>query len=180
MENIMRGIRLVIELGTAAAAQDLRYQVRLGDGRAGPTYTFALMTNQYSRGQWIDLLGYPYQNASWTTESSEGMYITIERQEPNPDFDFADPHAYERREWLKGQWPVDEFRLLNPWIGRPIMSWYRNNRWTDHRAYSEGTCAEFTYTVDDYSTPMHETGKFTVTRRDDSDLYKEFVIVLGA
>ena len=175
----MRGVRVQFELGAVAVANNWRYSITLGDGTPGPVVCLANPNDQYSRPQWANLLGKAVTRAEWATSSSEGMYITFERQVPNPGFDFTDPRAYEQQGWLKGLYTVDDFRILNPWIGRPMMSWYVGARWTNHYTYSEGDTGYFKYLIDDYYTDLHETGQYRVHRLDDSSNYKEFIIVLG-
>jgi hypothetical protein len=106
------------------------------------------------------------------------MYITFERQVPNPAFDFS-PEAFQRQDWLKGLYAVDDFRVLNPWIGRPIMSWNVGGRWANHYSFSEGDTGYFSYAIDDYYTQFQESAQYRVHRLDDSDNYKEFIIALG-
>lgn len=172
----MRGIRLQFELGHEAVNQNWRYQVELSDGHSGPIVCLANPNDQYNEVKWTSLLGVPVTSTEWTTISSEGGYVTISRQIPNPEFNFNDPDAYGR---LKGLYSVDEFRVYNPWIGRPFLSWNVGGRWTNNYTFSEGDTGYFRYSLDDYQNNLQESGQYRVHRLDDSEHYKEFIIVVG-
>ena len=175
----MRGIRIQFELGHQAVANNWRYTVNLSDGAAGPVYCLANPNDQYNEIKWTSLLGVAQTHAEWTTISSEGMYVSIARQVPNSQFNFNDPDAYQRREWLTGSYDVDEFRVYNPWIGRPFLSWNHEGRWTNNYTFSEGDTGYFKYSIDDYENSLREVGKYRVHRLSDSNNYKEFIILLG-
>lgn len=175
----MRGIRLQFELGHRAIANNWRYTVNLSDGNPGPLTCLANPNDQFSEVKWTSLLGVPVTNCVWTTVSAEGMYVNINRQVPDPNFNFNDPDSYQRQGWLKGLYTVDEFRVYNPWIGRPFMSWNHGNRWTNNYTFSEGDTGYFNYGIDDYYNNIQESGQYRVHRLDDSSNYKEFIIVLG-
>lgn len=175
----MRGIRIQFELGHQAVANNWRYTVNLSDGLPGPSSCLANPNDQYSEVKWTSLLGVPVTKGVWTTVSSEGMYVSLDRQLPNSEFNFNDPDQYQRREWIKALYPVTELRIYNPWIGRPFLSWPVKGGWGKNYTFSEGDTGYFSYAIDDYELGIKEQGQYRVHRLNDSSNYKEFIILLG-
>ena len=175
----MRGISLRVQLDPKALAQGQRYQVRVGDGVNSVIYTLADPKSHYNTPQWNALLGEANASIHWQTRSSEGMYVDVFRQYPNPNFDFQ-PESYQRAQWLTALWDVTTFRLYNPFLARPCLDWPTKNGWGNSVPFSEWDSHSWAYSIDDYEANIHEHDvKYKVTRTNDSDDYKEFSLELS-
>jgi hypothetical protein len=188
----MRDIKARFEIDNKGMDKGHRYTVVVGDGFHSQLNTLANPKDKYSKEmRWGSLLGDAKMDFTWASSRSEGMYVTIARQYPNDDFDFS-PEAYIRGNWLKAQIDVANFRLYNPFWGRPFLQFSnRSNRWDGEEiAFSEGDQKQFHYdienqwSIDDngnsYQMKIEEHGvQWTARRNDDSDDYKEFVIRLS-
>lgn len=174
----MRKIRLQIELTEKAVALDRRYWISLGDGFNGSAFTLANPDDQFSDTKWQFILGEPHLSGSWSSITSEGMYVHISRQYVNPNFDFSQ-EEYQRQSWLIGNPEVSSFRLYNPLFARPCLNWDINNRWSDGQPFSEGDQFQYAWSFADWETKIEEREvQYYVKRLDDSDNYKEFLIRL--
>ena len=174
----MRKIRLQIELTEKAIALDRRYWVSLGDGFNGSSFTLARPDDQFSDLRWQFILGDPKLSASWSSITSEGMYVHISRQYVNPHFGFT-PEEYQRESWLIGDPEIASFRLYNPWFARPCLNWIENSRWNDGQPFSEGDQCQYAWSFADWETKIEENDvQYYVKRLADSDNYKEFLIRL--
>jgi hypothetical protein len=173
----MRKIRAQFELTNTGKSVDRRYTIIVGDGIHSQRYTLA-PKDQFSDHRWDMLLGESSTDCAWNSNTSEGMYITIVRQYVNPAFDFS-VDAYRNREWFLAEPEVVGFRLYNPWIGKPFLSWAGRGRWSDDVDFKEGDTNEFAWSFADWETKIEEKDvKYTVHRLDDSDNFKEFIIKL--
>jgi hypothetical protein len=173
----MRNIRAQFELTNTGKSVDRRYSIIVGDGIHSQRYTLA-PKDQFSDHRWDMLLGEASTHCEWNSNTSEGMYITIVRQYVNPEFDFS-VDAYRNHEWFLAEPEVVGFRLYNPWIGKPFLSWAGRGRWGDDVDFKEGDTNEFAWSFADWETKIEEKDvKYTVQRLDDSDNFKEFIIKL--
>ena len=174
----MRKIRAHFELTKTGIAVDRRYVIVVGDGSHSQSFVLGPQ-DQFSRAEWEFLVGPTQQSIEWHSDTNEGMYVTISRQYVNPNFDFTQ-EGYLRQDWLIGLPEVSQFRLYNPFIGRPFISWPINHSsWGNNDPFSEGDEKQFEWSVTDWETKIDEQHvKYTVKRLDDSDDYKEFLISL--
>ncbi len=173
----MRNIRAQFELTNTGKSVDRRYSIIVGDGVHSQSYTLA-PKDQFSDHRWDMLLGEASTHCEWNSNTSEGMYITIVRQYVNPAFDFS-VDAYRNHEWFLAEPEVVGFRLYNPWIGKPFLSWAGRGRWSSDISFKEGDTNEFAWSFADWETKIEEKDvKYTVQRLDDSDNFKEFIIKL--
>lgn len=174
----MRKIRAQFELSKKGQSLDRRYVIAVGDGFHSETYTLA-PPDQFSDHKWDMLLGDSHLTCEWASNTEEGMYVTILRQYVNPDFDFSDPEAYRRQDWLIAEPDVSVFRLYNPFLARPFLSWGGKSRWTDDVPFSEGDSHDYTWSFSDWDSKIKETDVlYTIERLGDSDNFKEFKITL--
>lgn len=173
----MRKVRAQFELSDKGKSVDRRYTIIVGDGFHSQSYTLA-PKDQFSDHRWDMLLGEPLTSFAWPSNTNEGLYVNIVRQYVNPAFDFS-LEAYRNQEWFLGEPEVAAFRLYNPWIGKPFLSWAGRGRWSDDVDFSEGDTNEFEWSFSDYETKIEEKNvKYTIHRQDDSDDFKEFIIKL--
>ena len=173
----MRKVRAQFELTKKGQDVDRRYTIIVGDGIHSQNYTLA-PKDQFSDHRWDMLLGESLTSCEWTSNTNEGLYVTVVRQYVNPKFDFS-IDAYRNREWFLAAPEVTGFRLYNPWIGKPFLSWSGRGRWNDDVDFKEGDTNEFTWSFSDWETKIEEKDvKYTIHRFDDSDNFKEFIIKL--
>lgn len=174
----MRDIRAQFELSGLGQQVDRRYIIAVSDGVHSKTFTLA-PPDQFSKDhRWDMLLGHSSLHGDWVSNSDEGMYVTICRQYVNPDFDFS-IEQYQNRQWLLGQPDVSSFRLYNPWIGRPFLSWAGKRGWTTDVSFSEGDSYQFAWSFSDWETKIEENDvKYSIQRLDDTNDFKEFIIKL--
>jgi len=174
----MREIRARFELSEKAKSVDRRYCISLGDGIHTEFFTLA-PEDQFSSFQWQFLLGESKLDGTWHSNNSEGMYVHIYRQYVNPNFGFT-PQEYQQESWLLAEPEVSHFRLYNPFLARPCLDWpIKYTQWGNSIPFSEGDQHQFSWSFSDWETKIEEKDvKYTVKRLDDSDDYKEFLIVL--
>lgn len=173
----MRKVRAQFDLSDKGKSVDRRYTIIVGDGFHSQSYTLA-PKDQFSDHRWDMLLGEPLTSFGWPSNTNEGLYVNIIRQYVNPAFDFS-LEAYRNREWFIAEPEVAAFRLYNPWIGKPFLSWAGRGRWNEDVDFREGDTNEFEWSFSDYETKIEEKNvKYTIHRQDDSDDFKEFIIKL--
>lgn len=187
----MRLIRARFEIEGNGMSKGHRYTVSVGDGIHSEVCLLTNPNDKYSKDFRWGILGEAKTDFTWSSQTSEGMYVTISRQYPNDNFDFT-PESYKRGNWLLADVEVTHFRFYNPFLARPFLQWARSyDRWDgDEVPFSEGDQKEFAYNIENqwsiddngnpYQIKIEEHGiKWTVRRNDDSDDYKEFVIRLS-
>ena len=174
----MRRIRAQFELSKIGQQIDRRYTVIVGDGFHSQRFTLAPPDQFEKDHRWEMLLGRASTHCDWASNTSEGMYINIVRQYVNPAFDFS-YEAYTRQDWFLADPDVINFRLYNPFLGKPFLSWGGNPRWNDDVDFSEGDSHQFAWGFSNWETKIEEMDvKYTIQRLDDSDNFKEFIIKL--
>lgn len=175
----MRNIRTRFEIDQKGIDLGHRYRITVGDGFHSELVTIADPTGKYNAPQWQMLLGESLRDWTWSSNSSEGMYIHITRQYPNADFDFQ-PESYKEYGWLEAEMDVASFRLYNPFLARPFLQWDNGSKWGAELPFSEGDKHQFGYSIEQWEFKHNEKDvQWTVKRNDDSDYYKEFVIRLS-
>lgn len=173
----MRKVRAQFELTKKGQDVDRRYIVTVGDGVHSQNFTLA-PHDQFSDHRWDMLLGESSTHCEWISNTDEGMYITITRQYVNPNFDFS-MESYRNYEWLIADPVVSQFRLYNPWIGKPFLSWAGRGKWGNDVSFSEGDTSQFAWGFSNWDPKIEEKDvQYTVHRFDDSDNFKEFIIKL--
>ena len=171
-----RGVRLTMELDPKGLPKGHRYCVSVGDGSRSERFLLANQHDQYNDFKWTSLLGEPYMNNAWSTDTSQ-IYVTVYRQYPNPDFDFK-PESYHDYDWLLAEIEVAQFRLYNPWIGWPTLDWPKGNTWSGGSInYGQDEQHQFAYSIDQYGFKYNEKDvQWYVRRSYDSDNFKEFYL----
>ena len=85
----MRGIHVYFVLDTIGIKAEHRYSLTLGDGNHSQVFTLANPYSEYASDRWSPLLGESKRTVEWQTDSSAGIYVTLSRQYPNPNFEFT-------------------------------------------------------------------------------------------
>jgi len=174
----MKKIRGRFEIDQLGINKGHRYRITVSDGMHFEVFTLANPSDEYSHPIWSMLLGEPLRNAEWSSQSEEGLHVTIYRQYPNKDFDFK-PESYKDNKWIESEISIASFRLYNPLFARPFLQWDNGTNWGDSLPFSEGGQRQFSYTIDQWEFPHNEKDvQWTARRNDDSD-FKEFVIRLS-
>lgn len=174
-----KGVSLTMEIDVKGLSKGHRYEVVVGDGSRSERFLLASSKDEYSKANWTFLLGIPQTIANWSTDTSQ-IYVTVNRQYPNPDFDF-EPKSYEHYEWLMADIEVTHFRLYNPWIGWPTLDWPKGNGWNGgSENYGVYDQFQFAYSIDEYGFKYNENKvQYYVRRNEDSYDFKEFYLRLS-